>query len=182
MKTLRLRNHLEADAFEDDLQNIVLATPDATDPLLDPGVTGILRLVREHLAMDVVFIAQYVGQLNIFKRVEAAPDHMALEGMSQPRAESFCQRVLDGRLPAVMPDVPALRGTHDVPEAPLPIGAYMAAAVQLQDGTIYGTLCCFSLTAQPELGARDYKRLQMSARLTARLIDESQGRITSLPA
>jgi len=166
------------DAFQHHLQAVVMATSDRADPMLDPAVAGILRLVREHLQMDVVFIAEYLEAHNVFRSVQAAPAFRAYEGQSQPRADSFCQRVLDGRLPAVIQDVAALRKTHDVPDSPLPIGAYMAAPVRLADGTIYGTLCCFTFEARAELGERDYKRLQMSARLTARLIDESHGRAT----
>jgi len=171
-----------ADAFHHDLRDLVVATPDGADPMLDPAVAGILRLVREHLQMDVVFIAEYLEARNVFRSVQAAPEFRAYEGQSQPRADSFCQRVLDGRLPAVIPDVAALRKTHDVPDSPLPIGAYMAAPVRLADGTVYGTLCCFTFEARAELGERDYKRLQMSARLTARLIDEAHGRVTFPPA
>jgi hypothetical protein len=169
-------------AIQPDLPDLVFATPDGADPMLDPAVAGILRLVREHLDMDVVFIAEYLEGHNVFRRVQATPEFQAFEGQSQLRADSFCQRVLDGRLPAVIPDVAALRGTHDVPDTPLPIGAYMAAPVQLADGTVYGTLCCFSFEPRAELGEREYKRLQMSARLTARLIDESHGRVTFPPA
>ena len=50
----------------------------------------------------------------------------------------------------------------------------MAAPVQLEDGTLFGTLCCFSFEPRPQLGELELKRLQMSARLTARLMDESR--------
>lgn len=171
-----------SEAFEHEMERLMVATPDAADPLLDPGVTEILRLVREHLGMDVVFITQYVGDHNLFRHVHGAPEARAFEGQSQLRAESYCQRVLDGRLPAVIPDVAALRGTHDVPDSPLPFGAYMAAPVRLHDGTLYGTLCCFSFEPQKRLGEREYRRLLMSARLTAQLIDEAYGRINRPPA
>lgn len=163
------------DDFDAQAGRLLVATPEGADPPLDPTLSEILRLVREHLQMDVVFVTQYVGDDNVFLRVEADASLRALEGASQPRAESFCQRVLDGRLPRVMPDVQSLRGTHDVPESPVPIGAYMAAPVQLEDGTLFGTLCCFSFTCRPELGEREFKRLEMSARLTARWMDEARG-------
>ncbi len=89
--------------------------------------------------------------------------------------------MLDGRLPSVIPDVAALRGTHDLPDSPLPVGAYMAAPVRLHDGTLFGTLCCFSFGPQKHLGEREYKRLQMSARLTAQLIDDAYGRVNRPP-
>ncbi|MDM0112308.1 GAF domain-containing protein [Variovorax sp. J22R133] len=154
---------------------LLLATPEKCDPLLDPTLSQMLRLVREHLQMDVVFVTQYVDERNVFVRVEADAGIRALEGTAQPRAESFCQRILDGRLPRVMPDVPALHATHDVPVTSIPIGSYMAAPVQLQDGTLFGTLCCFSFERRPELGEREFKRLEMSAKLAAHLVDTARG-------
>jgi hypothetical protein len=100
-----------------------------------------------------------------------------MEGFAQWRAESFCQRVLDGRLPRVMPDVPRLRRSHDIPDAPVPVGPYMAAPVRLQNGSLDATLCCFNFEPGPDLNERYYRRLKIAARLTAQLIDESAGRL-----
>jgi hypothetical protein len=121
------------------------------------------------------------GDLNVFTHADCSVEGMEIKGLSQARTASFCQRVLDGRPPSVMPDVPSLRPTHDVPDAPLPIGAYMAAPVHLQDGSLYGTLCCLSFEPCPDLKERHYRRLKIAARLTARLIDEAAGRLTLLP-
>jgi GAF domain-containing protein len=172
-----------SDASNNELQGLTRATSEESDAPLDSTITSILRLVREHLAMDVVFVAHYAGDLNVFTYADSGSLGMEIDGFSQARATSFCQRVLDGRLPCVMPDVPKLRQTHDVPDAPMPIGAYMAAPVLLQDGSLYGTLCCLSFEPRPELDERGYRRLNIAARLTARLIDEAAGRLTViLPA
>lgn len=153
---------------------LLVATPDCAHPRLDRSLSELLRLVRDNLEMDVVFVTRYVGDRNVFRRVEASPAHRKLlEGQSQRRSDSYCQRVLDGRLPPAIPDMAALRETHDLPATPIPIGAYMAAPVRLSDGSVYGTLCCFSLTPKSKICGRDLRRLQMSARLTARLIEEN---------
>jgi GAF domain-containing protein len=169
-----------ADAGGDGLQGMTRATSEEADAPLDGSITAVLRLVREHLAMDVVFVAHYAGDLNVFTYADSGTVGMEIEGLSQERTASFCQRVLDGRLPRVMPDVTQLRHTHDVPEAPLPIGAYMAAPVHLQDGSLYGTLCCFSFEPSPDLNERHYRRLKIAARMTARLIDEAAGRLVAV--
>jgi GAF domain-containing protein len=166
------------DASNNAAQGMTRATSEASDASLDSSITSILRLVREHLAMDVVFVAHYAGDLNVFTHADTASAEVEIKGLSEARTASFCQRVLDGRLPSVIPDVPSLRPTHDVPNAPLPIGAYMAAPVLLQDGSLYGTLCCFSFEPRPDLNNRHHRRLRIAARLTARLIDEAAGRLT----
>jgi hypothetical protein len=161
-----------SDPFEHELLGVVCATSDTADSPLDRSITDILRLVREHLAMDVVFVARMVNDLNVV----TLADEMNLEGFSHPRAESLCQRVLDGRLPVVIPDLGKLRSTHDVPNLPVPVGSYMAAPVQLQDGSLYGMLCCLRIEASTDLHASQYKRLEMSARMVARLVDDAAGR------
>lgn len=165
-----------SDPFEHELLGVVCATSDTADSPLDRSITDILRLVREHLAMDVVFVARMVNDLNVVTLADSVSDEMNLEGFSHPRAESLCQRVLDGRLPVVIPDLGKLRSTHDVPKLPVPVGSYMAAPVWLQDGSLYGMLCCVRVEASTDLHAIQYKRLEMSARMVARLVDEAAGR------
>jgi len=46
----------------------------------------------------------------------------------------------------------------------------------LRDGTLYGTLCCFSFAPNEDLTGRDLKRLQMAAQMMARLIDRAHER------
>jgi len=169
----------EPDPFEHRLQGIVRATCDKADWPLDRAITDVLRLVREHLGMDVVFIARLINELNVVTLADSVSPEMNLKGFSHPRAESFCQRVLDGRLPAVMPDVDLLRGTHDVPKSPVPVKSYMAAPVRLQDGSLYGLVCCVRAAICLDLQARDYTRLKMAAELIARLIDEAAGKSTN---
>jgi GAF domain-containing protein len=165
-----------ADAGNDGLQGMTVATSEEADAPLDDSITAVLRLVREHLAMDVVFVAHYAGDLNVFTYADSGTAGVEIVGVSQAQTESFCQRVLDGRLPRVMPDVLELRQIYDAPAAPVPIGAYMATPVHLQDGSLYGTLCCFSFEPSPDLNERHYRRLKIAAQLTARLI-EAAGRV-----
>ena len=163
------------------MPNIVRAGSHKADLPLDRRIADILRLVREHLEMDVIFVAHHQGAINVVTHSDSGEGAVEMNGFSQPRAASFCQRVLDGRLPHIMPNVDDLRERCDVPDAPVAIGAYMAAPVVLQDETLYGTLCCFSSEAKPGLDERYYKRLEIAARLTARLIDEAAGKLPALP-
>ena len=49
----------------------------------------------------------------------------------------------------------------------------MATPVWLQAGTLYGMLCCLNAAASREMDQRYYRRLQMSARQIARLVDDA---------
>jgi hypothetical protein len=140
---------------------------------LDRSIEDILQVVRDDLAMDVTFVTKQAGDDGVVSHSTPGHGDMRLQGRSHPQHQSLCQRVLEGRLPAVMPDVEALRATHDVPALPMVVGAYMATPVWLSNGTLYGMLCCLSATVSRELDQRHYTRLQMSARQIARLVNEA---------
>jgi GAF domain-containing protein len=163
-------------ALPDEAPVVVRAMPERGTTSLDRAIADILGLMRAELVMDIVFISRLAGDDVVIAHATLEADETGLRELTHHKDRSFCQRVLDGRLPAVMPDVAALRATHDVPAAPITPGAYMATPVWLQDGTLYGTLCCLGLAALPELGDRHHQRLRMSARQIARLIDEAGGR------
>jgi hypothetical protein len=160
---------------EGELPEIVRAVPDESTRLLDRAIVDILRLMRNELVMDIVFVARYEGDEVTVSHADSTPDNASIEGLSHPRNQSFCQRVLDGRLPPIIPDVAALRETHELPEVPVVPGAYLAAPVLLRDGSLYGTLCCLSFEPVPAMNELHYQRLQMSARQIARLVDEAGG-------
>ncbi|WP_183025858.1 GAF domain-containing protein [Variovorax sp. UMC13] len=149
-------------------------TADGTD-FLHAGIAEVLRLMRTELAMDIAFVTQYLDDHIHFRWVDAKAPYDKMQGLTQTPLESFCQRVLDGRLPALIPSMAALAQTHDVPKSPIPIGAYMAVPVRLKTGQLYGTLCCLSFEPTPSLDRKALKRLEMSARQVARLIEQEIG-------
>eukprot|EP01034_Spumella_vulgaris_P007062 gene7062-8996_t len=59
------------------------------------------------------------------------------------------------------------------PKPAFPIGSHLSTPVVLKDGSVYGTLCCFSFTAHPSLAEQDLKKLQYTAKLTAAKIDQA---------
>ena len=155
-------------------RSLVRLSAGGTD-FLHAGIAEILRLMRAELAMDIAFVTQYLDDHIHFRWVDAKAPYDTMQGFTQTPLESFCQRVLDGRLPALIPSMAALAQTHDLPESPVPIGAYMAVPVVLQTGELYGTLCCLSFEPNPSLDPTALKRLEMSARQVARLIDQEIG-------
>jgi two-component system chemotaxis response regulator CheB len=140
---------------------------------LDRSIVGILDMMREQLLMDIVLVTKKSGDDVVIIHSTDCVDDDSLEGVSIPKNQSLCQQVLNGHLPAVMPDVETMRLTHEVPATLAHVGAYMAAPVWLHNGDIYGTLCCLRSDSAPELDELQYRRLQMSARQIARLVNEA---------
>ena len=54
---------------------------------------------------------------------------------------------------------------------PFRVGAHLSTPIVLADGQIYGTLCCFSMAADPSLQETDLRKLECVAKYTAKRID-----------
>src|SRR3982751_599218 len=82
-------------------------TPKTVSP--DQILPRALRALRVHLGMDVAFIAELRGGRRVFRYVDGARPNPAIQvGGSDPAADSYCQRVIDGRLPDLIPDAAAI--------------------------------------------------------------------------
>ena len=170
-------SHLTADDFDRQLTRLAVATADQSDPEIDSSVNEVLRLVRDHLQMDVAFVSHLHGGRRSFDYVQ--PDdgkQVIAAGGSDPVETGFCQRVIDGRQPQLVRDVRKLPDFSDLPPTPFPIGAHLSTPIVLASGAVYGTLCCFSFAPTEALAERDLKRLQMAARMVAGQIDKARQR------
>jgi two-component system chemotaxis response regulator CheB len=156
-----------------DVVRRVLSSGEQRTKALDHSIVSILGVMREHLLMDIVLATKKSGDHVVVSHAAASSNDGSIQGISVPINQTLCQRVLDGHLPAVMPDVESMRLTHDIPATPIFVGAYMATPVWLANGDLYGTLCCLSSNAAPELNQIQYRRLQMTARQIARLVNEA---------
>ncbi len=166
------------DGYEpDDLQvkysELLVATNDGSDALIDGAVPEVLKLLRKNLGMDVVFVSEFTNGRREFRHVDNAPGKDVVHaGDSDPLEESWCQHVVDGRLPEFIPD--ARLDPVAAPMIPpgLPIGTHMSTPIVLHDGSVYGTLCCFSMSANPDVHQNDMRKLKYTAQLTAKQIDQ----------
>jgi len=173
--------HLEK--FRDDelsvtISELLVATADSSDPLLDDSVSELLHAMRLRMAMDVVFVSEFIDGQRMFRYVDAAPGAPAIEaGGASPAEESVCRRVVEGRVPELVQDLSALaRSSAEVPELPFQIGAHLSTPIVLKNRRVYGTLCCFSAAPRPDLVQADLDRLKLCATLVARKVDLNQSR------
>ena len=132
-----------------------------------PGaIEDMLRGVREALRMDVAFVSEFAGDELVFRALEGDAESFGWrEGQSFPLDESYCKRVLDGRIPRVVPDArreDATKNLRVTSEADM--GSYCAVALVLSDGRLYGTLCCVSHEPDPWLRERDLRLMERTAR------------------
>lgn len=139
----------------------------------DGGVGHVLRIIRKHLRMDFAFISRFREVDRVFEHVDAdgvAPIHV---GQSVPLEQGYCYKVVKGELPQLIPDTSLVPAAMAIPATTaLPVGSHLSIPVRLEDGEVYGTLCCFSHRPDRSLGDRDLAMLQAFGEVLAGRIDE----------
>jgi len=142
----------------------------------ETAIASLIRSVRQKLNMEVGFVSEFAGGRRVFRYVDHADGVDVLTvNDSDPLSESYCQRVVDGRLPQLIED--ARRNneakTLEVTEV-LPVGSYVSAPVVLSDGTVYGAFCIFSRYEVPGLNHRALTLVRVFADVISSLIEDSR--------
>ena len=129
-------------------------------------VEQMLSAVRQTLEMDIAFVSKFVGDQLVFRKLEGDAESFGWhESATFPLDASYCKRVLDGRIPNIVPDAKHEDPTKDLPvTSEADIGSYVALPLVLSDGRLYGTLCCVSHTPDPWLRDRDLRLMERVAR------------------
>jgi diguanylate cyclase (GGDEF)-like protein len=132
----------------------------------DVAMQQALDLVRRRIGGDVAFIAEFADGLQTLRWISAGTPVAGLHpGVSVPVEGTYCQRMLDGRLPNVIADTAANPVTRELPVTQrLGIGSYLGVPLALPGGR-QGTLCCVSHTSDPTLNDRDASYLTDAAEL-----------------
>jgi putative nucleotidyltransferase with HDIG domain len=132
--------------------------------------------VRDFLDMDVAYATEFVDGQQLFRVLRGDGESFGVhEGTAMPLEQTYCQRILSGRLPNLIADV---RGDDRsaslaVTEA-ADVGAFASVPITLSSGRLYGTLCAASHTTQPSLDSRDLQFLRVFARIVADQIERTQ--------
>ena len=139
------------------------------------GIETILQAVRTHLGMDVAFVAEFRARDRVFRHVDAQGATPVKSGDVAPLEQGYCQRVVDGRLPQLIVDAQNLPEAAALPETQaIPIGSHLSVPIQLRDGHVYGTFCCFSYLADLSLTNRDLQMMKAFADVLADQIERDR--------
>ena len=158
----------EPDDIDVRIAELLIATSDHADPLLHPKVHEALGILRDRLQMDVVFVSQFKDHRRTFKVVHSDRHNTkVVAGQSDPLEESWCQQVVDGRLPQLVKDASPYVKSGKLPRPRFPIGTHLSTPVVLKNGSVYGTLCCFSAHVKEDVSQVDLRRLQITAKILA---------------
>ncbi|MBO0677839.1 EAL domain-containing protein [Mycolicibacterium sp. S2-37] len=138
-------------------------------------VQTLLEFLRRRLRLDTAWLSSFRDGMEIFEVLDG--NHAALglsPGDRSPLSESYCMRVIDGRLPAVIPDTSANRITATLPiTRDWNLGAYVGMPVTGADGTAVGMLCAVAAEPKPHLADADLRTVKQVAELLGTLVQSS---------
>jgi EAL domain-containing protein (putative c-di-GMP-specific phosphodiesterase class I) len=122
-----------------------------------------LEAIRRHFGMDLSFISEFRDGRRVFRYIDSKPGFDAVrEGDSDALEQSYCQRLVDGRLPAVIPDTSLCAESAGLAATrTLPVGAHIGVPIRLSNGEVFGSMCCFSALPDPTLNERDVETMRL---------------------
>lgn len=150
-------------------------TRDAVD---DEGLEAIIEGVRAHLGMDVVYVSEFTDGRQVYRALsgDARSFRMKLDD-GPPLEMTYCQRMVDGLIPSVIPDASAdERVRHLVGTAAGPIGSYVGVPLRFADGRMYGTFCCLSHEPDSRLDDRDAAFMRLLGDVLAERLEAREAR------
>ncbi len=138
-----------------------------------PTIEGALDSVRDLLGMDISYLTHHTEDEQIFLRLRGDGDSFGVgEGTRLPLAQTYCQAILEGRLPHLITDTHEHEAALALPVTEAAgVGSYASVPVELSDGRLYGTLCCADHKTKPRLGERDLRFMRVLARMVAHEIE-----------
>ncbi len=142
----------------------------------DNSVPDILHAVREHLKMEVAFVSEFVCGQRIFRYVDSSwAKNPVRVGAGDPLEDSYCARVVDGRMPELMNNAQTNASAAELPATfAIPVGAHMSVPIRMSDGSVYGTFCCFSRGTDSSLNQRDLNLMRVFAELAGKMVERER--------
>lgn len=139
----------------------------------DAVIDDAMEAVRDHLDMEISYLAELRGETVHFRRV-ADPSRLDLidTTMTRPLSDLYCGHMMAGELPRLMPVVHDIDLARNLPVTrDLGIKAHVSVPIFRTSGDFFGTFCCLSRAPNPTLNDRDLKVASMFANLTAKSLN-----------
>lgn len=160
-------NQCEQPQIEPSLSNAVIAIREDSTLASSEAIQRMLKTLRTHVGLQVAFVSQFKDGNQWYRFVDSVLANPNIEvGSFTALENTYCMRVADGRIPALIPDTLALDETRNLDATKeANIGSYISAPIRFSDQTVYGTLCCVGTEANPTLADRDLSVVKMMADL-----------------
>lgn len=134
----------------------------------------LIEAMRLHLGMEVGFLSEFREGRRVFKYVSHDGEQgRFVAGDSDPLEETYCLRVVEGRIPGIIHNAREFDGVKDLDVTQAyGIGAHASVPVFVNDGQVYGTLSCFSTQPDESLGDRDLDFMLVISELVGSMIEQ----------
>ncbi len=135
-----------------------------------------LDLARELLGVEFSYITEFRGDEQLIQGVSGDRISFGMSpGDGYPLDGSYCQRMITGRIPNVIPDAAANPEVRDLAVTRMSaIGAYVSVPVYLYEEKLYGTLCAISHEAHPDLGPRHARIMELLSQIITGALEEQR--------
>jgi EAL domain-containing protein (putative c-di-GMP-specific phosphodiesterase class I) len=135
-----------------------------------------LAATREHLGMEVVMVSEFTEGKQVVRIIDGDAISFDLQvAAGLPLNETYCQRVMEGRLPNVIPDARRENKVKDLSVTRAAgIGSYIMAPILFSDGRLFGALCGLSHGANATLTERDARFMRVMARIIADQLEREE--------
>jgi diguanylate cyclase (GGDEF)-like protein/PAS domain S-box-containing protein len=137
-------------------------------------VRTLLGFLRRRLGLETAWLSSARDGGHVFGVVDGDAEALGISpGERSEFFGTYSVRVIDGRLPAIIPDTSANQTTAALPiTQEAGVGAYVGAPVFARDGmTVAGMICAVSRTPQPQLVELDLRIVKQVAELIGTVIE-----------
>ncbi|CAN5401752.1 hypothetical protein BH11ACT7_BH11ACT7_36210 [soil metagenome] len=136
-------------------------------------VRTLLGVLRRRLGLDTAWLSSFHDGTYLVEVLDGNADAVGVfAGQQLSLSESYCVRVIDGRLPAVISDTSTNQMTAVLPVTrELGLGAYVGVPVLGSDSATTGMVCVVSAEAKPDLADDDLLIVRQVAELIGTLIE-----------
>ena len=137
------------------------------------AIHEILSVARQHLGMELAYLSEIGGSTQTFIAISGDAASFGIgEGSTLDLDVSYCQRMLSGEVPNLVPAVAHAPALAVLPvTADAGIGAYVGVPVRLSNGHLYGSLCAVSHDRREVFADGHLRILDSLARLIASHIE-----------
>ncbi|KWX67242.1 EAL domain-containing protein [Mycobacterium sp. NAZ190054] len=136
-------------------------------------VRTLLGVLRQRLGLETAWLSVFHDGMQTVEVLDGNADGLGVSPAQRSHlSESYCVRVIDGRLPAVIPDTSANQTTAALPiTRESGLGAYVGVPVLGHGGATVGMVCVVSREPKPYLADDDLPIVKQVADLIGTLID-----------
>lgn len=141
-------------------------------------IDRLLSQARNQLGVDLLCVGEFTEGDEALRLLSGDAASFGLDrGACLPLDETYCARMVDGRIGHVVPDArkdPETAGLDVTHQAG--IGSYVGVPIHFSDGHLFGALCGLSHEPDPDLSERDVSLMRFLAGLVGEALEEDRAR------